>query len=60
MNTEGQVKVAPEQILDRRTTTQKKKKVEQVLLKWLNLAPEDATWEDVTVMQSQFPEFFSS
>ncbi|XP_027099141.1 uncharacterized protein [Coffea arabica] len=54
---DGHLKVAPEVVLDTRTITRGRQKVAQVLVKWLNLSKEDVTWEDVTVIRSQFPEF---
>lgn len=56
---DGQIKVAPEQVIDRKRITRKGKEVEQVLVQWLNMAPTDATWEDVSVLQNQFPGFLS-
>lgn len=31
--------------------------VEQVLVQWQGLDPEESSWEDVVVMKGQFPEF---
>ena len=54
---DGQVKIAPESVIATREIMRKRPKVTQVLIKWLNLGTEDSTWEDVTVIQSQFPNF---
>lgn len=35
----------------------KGKKVSQSLIRWVNLQPEDATWEDTSFIQAQFPDF---
>ncbi|XP_027158315.1 microtubule-associated protein 70-1-like [Coffea eugenioides] len=53
----GQVKIAPESILATREVVRKRQKVLQVLVKWLNLTPDDSTWEDASVLRSQFPNF---
>ncbi len=31
--------------------------VAQVLVRWSNLAEEDATWEDYWVIKAQYPQF---
>ncbi|XP_071928238.1 uncharacterized protein [Coffea arabica] len=55
--TDGQIKIAPERVIATREIIRKRQKVTQVLIKWVNLSTEDSTWEDVTVIQSQFPDF---
>ena len=54
---EGVVKITPAAILARRTLQRNRRDVEQALIQWENLDVADATWEDVTVIQTQFPEF---
>ncbi len=43
---EGKVLAEPEQVLERRMVKKGNRAVTQVLIKWSNLGPEDATWED--------------
>lgn len=57
MTKEGQVKVAPFAMLDRRVIKRKNKEVDKVLIQWTNLTLEDAIWEDWTHIQAQFSIF---
>ncbi|XP_039037482.1 uncharacterized protein LOC120174809 [Hibiscus syriacus] len=36
---------------------QTKERVMQFLIQWINMRPDDATWEDYTVLKNQFPNF---
>ncbi|XP_071923247.1 uncharacterized protein [Coffea arabica] len=54
---DGQVKIAQESILATREVVRKRQMVLQVLVKWLNLTPDDSTWKDASVLRSQFPNF---
>lgn len=50
-----QEELKPEAILDRRLVKKGSKAVPQVLIKWMNLPREAATWEDWNVLQQRFP-----
>ena len=54
---EGSFAIIPSSILDRRWTDRGGHKVEQILVQWKDLQKEDATWEDLSVIRSQFPDF---
>jgi len=47
--------LAPEKILQTRSSTRGDKQVSQVLVKWNNLPPELATWEDYEALRQEFP-----
>ncbi|KAK7281730.1 hypothetical protein RIF29_09972 [Crotalaria pallida] len=47
----------PESVLASRTITQHGEQIEQVLIKWQSKPAEEATWEDILLIKSQFPEF---
>jgi len=47
----------PETVLARRTTKVQQEEVEQGLIQWQGQSPEEATWEDLLTIRSQFPEF---
>ncbi|XP_027060833.1 uncharacterized protein [Coffea arabica] len=53
---EGEFKVAPKAILDKRVIYRKGQEVEQVLIEWENLNKDDSTWEDWSFIRVQFPE----
>ncbi|XP_071912219.1 uncharacterized protein [Coffea arabica] len=50
---EGSFAIIPSSILDRRWIDRGGHKVEQILVQW----KDDATWEDLSVIRSQFPDF---
>lgn len=54
---DGRIKTAPFACLDKRMIQRNKTPVAQWLVHWENLAPTDATWEDLTFLQAMFPEF---
>ncbi|KAG8637559.1 hypothetical protein MANES_15G135402v8, partial [Manihot esculenta] len=54
------IMVAPESILKPRTILRNDQRVQQGLIKWVNLSLEDATWEDRTSISAQFPDFTTS
>ncbi|GMI71757.1 hypothetical protein HRI_000845000 [Hibiscus trionum] len=54
---DGQLKISPLRALDKRIVKRNNTAVTQILVQWANLVPENATWEDFSVLQSQFPEF---
>ncbi|GMY26620.1 Proteasome subunit alpha type-5 [Fagus crenata] len=49
----NELRVRPMAILDRR----KRRNVEEVLVQWQGLPTSEATWENLTAMKSQFPEY---
>lgn len=53
---EDQVIVQPEAILQHRVIIRNGQPVPQVLIRWLNLEPTEATWEDEAFIKVQFPE----
>lgn len=57
LTSEGQINVTPEAVLARRKIKKRGRMVEQVLIKWMNLSPENATWEEEISIKSQFPKF---
>ncbi|PKA46982.1 putative mitochondrial protein [Apostasia shenzhenica] len=59
LTTFGQLKAEPVAILKRRTILRKRHFLEQVLIQWSNTSPEDASWEDLETICSQYPHFMS-
>ncbi|GAB2284266.1 hypothetical protein Dimus_039655 [Dionaea muscipula] len=57
MNGEGHMVVEPQAILDQREITRRGRKVKQYLIQWVNLCLTDATWEDTSFINKQFPDF---
>ncbi|GMJ10448.1 hypothetical protein HRI_004714000 [Hibiscus trionum] len=55
----GQLKVYPALVLDKRMVKRNNEAVTQLLIQWSNLRAENATWEDYTVLKSQFLKFDS-
>ncbi len=53
----GEPLAQPEQVLERRILKRGNKAITQVLVKWSNLGPEDATWEDYWVLKGRYPGF---
>lgn len=56
-DSEGNIKMAPEVILKRSVVPRDNELVVQWLIKWINLPPEAATWEDASFIYMIFPEF---
>ncbi len=54
---EGEPLAGPEQILDTRIVQKRRKEITEVLVKWVNLPEEAATWVDSQVLRAQYPEF---
>ncbi|KAH9668238.1 hypothetical protein KPL70_021339 [Citrus sinensis] len=52
---EGVLMLEPAEILDTRWLKRGGKFIEQSLVRWNKLLTEEATWEDLTVIQQQFP-----
>jgi len=53
----GNIKVAPETILERRLIPRNNEPVVQWLIKWINLSVQEATWEDADFIRRIFPSF---
>lgn len=54
---DGNFRIEPIAVVDRRLVKRNNKPVNQVLVQWSNSTPEDATWEDYHFITSQFPNF---
>lgn len=50
------VELVPEAILQRRLVKKGNQAITQVLVKWLNLPDDSATWEDWNVVTQKFPD----
>lgn len=57
---EEEVIVAPQEVLQTRVISRKGWQILEVLIKWQNLSPDDATWEDSSFIVAQFPDFVHS
>eukprot|EP00253_Pinus_taeda_P009116 PITA_09116 len=55
---EGEVLVEPLSILDRREVQLQRQVITQVKVQWWHYGPEEATWEDETLMKRTYPELF--
>lgn len=53
----GNIKVAPMEILERRLIPRNNEPVVQWLIQWTNLPPSLATWEDANFIRKVFPSF---
>ena len=53
---EGRMRIMPVAILDRKLMKRGNGAATAVLVQWSNLFPEDATWEDLSDLQKQFPD----
>jgi len=51
------VEAIPEAILDRRLVKKGSSAIPQGLVKWKNIDPRSATWEDLTVLKVRYPDF---
>ena len=56
----GKIKVAPIMVLETRAVPRPPKLVTQWVVQWLDMSPEEATWEDADFIKYTFPEFFST
>ncbi|KAL5762688.1 hypothetical protein ACOSP7_018952 [Xanthoceras sorbifolium] len=54
---DGQILAQPVAILDRKMVKKDNKAVVQYLIQWSTSSPEDATWEDATMIRRSFPSF---
>ena len=61
LNPDGTILIAPEAVLDRKLIPRVQGSISipvvQWLVKWQNLSPEQATWEDASFIQKVFPAF---
>eukprot|EP00253_Pinus_taeda_P029379 PITA_29379 len=55
LDEEGSIWLQPEQVLDTREWSLRGRVIREVLLKWKDNSPKDATWEPTTILQ-QFPQ----
>jgi hypothetical protein len=53
----GQLKIYPLQILDRRSIKRDNSAISQLLIRWVNLPPEDSSWEDYDIIALHYPQF---
>jgi len=60
VDSDGKIKTEPVAILERRLVARNHEPVVQWLIQWLNLASEDATWEDADFIRKVFPGFHPS
>lgn len=57
IDAKGNVKVAPEEILERRLIPRNNEPVVQWRIKWVNLPASEASWEDANFIRKVFPSF---
>ena len=55
LDEEGSIQLQPEQVLHTRDKQMRGRMIKEVLVKWKDTSPEDATWEPTTILQ-QFPQ----
>eukprot|EP00253_Pinus_taeda_P015218 PITA_15218 len=55
---EGEVRVEPLRILDRREVQLRKRVITQIKVQWQHYGPEEATWEDEELFRKAYPELF--
>eukprot|EP00253_Pinus_taeda_P006336 PITA_06336 len=55
LDEEGSIWLQPEQVVDTRVKQMCGHMIKEVLVKWKDTSPEDATWEPATILQ-QFPQ----
>ncbi|MCO5548854.1 hypothetical protein L7F22_002316 [Adiantum nelumboides] len=54
---DGTLSVEPDLVLDRRVKHLRNRNIVELLVKWQNYPIEDASWVDLSVLQSEFPSF---
>jgi hypothetical protein len=54
---DGNIKMFPEWLLERRMISHNNEPVVQWLIRWVNLPESDATWEDADFIHRVFPDF---
>ncbi len=57
VGSEGEPLAGPAEILERRTTKRGRKEIQEVLVRWYNLPPESATWEELSALLARYPDF---
>ncbi|XP_071932848.1 uncharacterized protein [Coffea arabica] len=57
LDTQDQCPMQPEAILSRRVILRNEQPVIQFLIKWSQLEAEEASWEDKSFIERQFPAF---
>ena len=57
LDADGLISHEPVQILERRISKKGNRAATQVLVKWSDSYPEDATWEFLLDLQAKFPHF---
>ncbi|XP_026410631.1 uncharacterized protein LOC113305851 [Papaver somniferum] len=57
VDTSGSFIVTPLEVLASRVTLRADEHIPQLLIHWSNSTPEEATWEDTSHIQAQFPNF---
>jgi len=60
IDAQGNIKTEPILVLDTRSIPRHPVLVTQWLVQWLNMSPEDATWEDTGFIKSTFPDFYAA
>jgi hypothetical protein len=56
----GKIHTTPVMVLETRAVPCPPVLVSQWLVQWLNMSPEEATWEDADFMKTAFPDFFNA
>lgn len=59
MTTQRELQTQPSANIDRRIVTQRRRPTNEVLIQWVNLPIEDATWENYDNLKIKFPEFMN-
>ena len=57
MTTQGELQIQPSVIIERRIMTRQRRPTTTVLIQWVNLPTEDATWENYDDLKIKFPGF---
>ena len=59
INQEGELYIEPIAVLDRRIVPRNNQAVTQVLIQWSQMPVKEATWEDWSIINSHFLDFFN-
>ena len=59
VNAAGKVLASPVMVLDTRAVPRHPCLVTQWLVQWVNMSPEEATWEDADFIKNTFPVFYT-
>eukprot|EP00253_Pinus_taeda_P030914 PITA_30914 len=60
VESEGEIRVEPLSIIDRREVTLRKQDITQVKVQWQHFGLDEATWEDEELMRQAFPRLFTT